>query len=237
MVSSAIKGGSERRGTMIRSRLLYIFVRITDLFYFGIVASACAELSAAKFLAPAEIAVSVIALLVVGIVLPIVFVARTLTIPLSDLLKKDDIKYTRISMYGIMKPRFRKFIGAPWLKRFLIAVSFGAFATTSIVAQLTAALVVSIVYAIAIFILDPYADYLHHYLDLLTTAFTAVSFLPLYGYAAPIAGNPQAIVAITAVFLIFQLLSFVVCIGIFVYSWMQLRGVYQLSQIGKCCTE
>jgi len=236
LISSAIRGGGDRRGTMIKTRLIYIFVRITDLFYFGIVASSTAQLASAKYISVGELAAAGIAFAVIGIIIPVCFVIRTLTIPLSDLLKKDEFKFTWISMFGIMKPRFRKFAGAPWIKRFFIAVAFGAFANISIVAQLSISVLVSIIYVIAIFVLDPYADYLHHYLDLITTGLTALSFLPLYGYATNIAGNSTAIIAITALFLIFQLLSFVVCIGMFVYSWMQLRGVYQLSQIGKCCS-
>jgi len=222
---------------MLKSRILYIFIRVTDLFYFGLVATSTAQLASAAKLTTGEIAIAAVIFVLFGIVMPVAFVARTLMVPLSDLLKKDDMKYTWISMFGVMKPRFRKFVGAPWLKRFIIAVAFGAFSNISIIPQLAVSIIVCIAYGIAIIALDPYADYLHHYLDLITTGLTALSFIPLFGYATTsITGNPQAIIAVTALFLICQLLSFVVCIGMFAYSWMQLRGVYQLSQIGKCCS-
>jgi len=236
LICSGVKGGGARRGQLMKTRLLYIFIRSLDLCYFGIVTLSCAQLAAASSLGTADIAAAAVILAIFGIILPLILYFRVVSIPLSDLLKDDDYKYAWMAFYGLMKPRCRKYIILPWIKRLLIGIAFGAFTQISLIAQVSIAVFVCIVYNIGIFLIDPYADYLHHYMDLITTGLTALSFLPLYGYAANIFNNSVAITTVTALFLIFQLLSFVVCVGMFVYSWMQLRGVYQLGQLKNCCS-
>eukprot|EP01128_Nolandella_sp_AFSM9_P008091 TRINITY_DN465_c0_g1_i1.p1 TRINITY_DN465_c0_g1~~TRINITY_DN465_c0_g1_i1.p1 ORF type:complete len:944 (-),score=219.56 TRINITY_DN465_c0_g1_i1:200-3031(-) len=226
VAASAVKGGKRWSSLMVH-RFIYILLRVTEFFYFPIIAIGLGAVFNDG--GAAGIAIGLALLLIFGLLIPAGVTFITLKTPLSELLVGGG-KYRFFAFYGQMKPAHRKHTFMPWGKKFVIGLGFALGAKFSIVIALAVAILMCIATGFVAFSQKPYADYLQRYLEIIVSVCTVLGCATLFGFMVPDlpAGG---ITAITIIFLVFQIASVVACLGFYFYSWMQLHGIYNLGQI------
>lgn len=222
--------GSERLGEVIVRRPLYILLRAIEIGYYPMVVFGAAQLSY-RFREPAWAALGGVFYVVIGIVYP---AGMTILVSLSDknTLFKEDFIAMFYPFYGTVDHKKAVFAVLPWLKKFIIGSAFG-FGIFSLLGQVITTLITCIVYAVGILLVSPYVDYLQQYLDIVTTVLTALSTLPLFAFTV-LNLSPGGILGATLVFVILNVLSVASCIGFYIYSWCQMKGIFALSQCARC---
>jgi hypothetical protein len=226
----ALVRGSERFMEVLSKRPLYILLRAVEIGYFPIVVFGAVQLSYA-FREPAWAALGGVFYVVIGILYPLGLTALVTFIQKSTLFKEEFILMF-YPFYGNMDHKKAIFSILPWAKKFIIASAFG-FGIFSLLGQVITTLIVCIAYAVAILFLRPYVDYLHQYMDIATAVLTALSTLPLFAFTI-LDLSPGGILGATLVFVIFNVLSVAACIGFYIYSWCQMKGIFALSQCARC---
>lgn len=128
----------------------------------------------------------------------------------------------------------------------LLSSLFQSFFSCSFFATLILAvtIVICAVAAFFAFQMKPYADYLQRYLELIVNGCTIAACATLIAFVSD-SLKAGGITAVTIIYLIFQiactllffvfqvipsLSAVVACLGFYLYSWMQLRGIYNFGQ-------
>lgn len=147
-----------RWSSLVVHRLIYILLRVTEFFYFPVVAVGLGAVfqggdtvgiivgivlvvvfgPSSLLASPPNLVVSSLGL-ISALLVPVGATVVTLKTPLSELLV-DGGKFRFFAFYGQMKPVHRKYTALPWVKKLLIGIGFAVGASAHLILPLAGTL-------------------------------------------------------------------------------------------------
>lgn len=100
--------------------------------------------------------------------------------------------------------------------------------------QLALLLVVQVLYLVQLFILRPYLDVVHMFLDVTTTLFNGTVVALMYAFvSASDEGITKSVVS--GCITLCLLLSMTICLGTFISSWLKMKNIHTVRQLVARC--
>jgi len=228
----AIISGSDELKNVVKNRLIYTLVRVTLFAYFPLVVWTMFTFTIGTA-ATTGIAIAIVFLVIIIPGFPII---------IFWILPRDKQKAEKLFAPNFMRkfgPLYNSFFfKRTWFmviqlgKKLALGIIIGVLYNQQI-AQLVLILVILLTYSVVTFLLKPYLDHVHTFVDVVVTigniVVTSCMFVFLDGVADDLIRTVFA--GITAGFL---LLSQVVCIGAFFHSWLRMRNVTTFREFLDC---
>jgi len=101
--------------------------------------------------------------------------------------------------------------------------------------QLGILLGVETLYFLILMRLKPYLDHLHMFLDCLTTVFHIIVIGFMFAFLDSLNSGKTIHLVVSVLVVIFLLLSFVVCIAVYISSWLKMKNIHSIGQLISRC--
>jgi len=96
--------------------------------------------------------------------------------------------------------------------------------------QLALLIVVELVYLALLLGLRPYLDHLHMFLDAITTGGHVIVLAVMFSFVEGAVKDSTTHLIISVLIIIFLLLLYVVCIAVFINSWIKMKNIHSFGQ-------
>jgi hypothetical protein len=212
-------------------RFVYCLLRVVELGYFGLVVFSAAQLVNSSA-SPGMGALAGILFCVVGVGYPVIM---TLIVVKAEKKKlfEETFKARVFPYYGRFAFQKVAWTWLPWGKKLLLGIAIGFFVNDMTV-QLSLAIVIFVLYLVAIIVIKPHADYLEQILELVINSINLVAIPFIFAFLnEDLPFNGQATLAMIIIYILLMYLTLIACFSFYFVSWFQMREIYSWNQLSK----